>query len=77
MVKITTAANVIEILKIIKFSTILVRKTIVRQLGIGLVIQIIFQISKKKIYNGQPFIILNFDFNQCFKLAIPGINSQK
>lgn len=66
VVKITTAANVMEILKIMKLLEILVRRIRVRQLGMGLVTQIIFQILKKKVYNEFPFIIFDFDSNQNF-----------
>lgn len=53
-----------KILKIIKLPKILMWKIRVRQLIIGLVTQIIFQILKKKIYNESFFIIFDLDFNQ-------------
>lgn len=59
-------ANVIEILNIMKFSGILVKRLRVRQYGMGLVTQIIFQILIKKVYNESFFIIFDFDFNQNF-----------
>lgn len=55
-----------KILKIIKLQEIQIRKIKVRQFGISLVTQIIFQILKKKIYNESSFIIFDFDFNQNF-----------
>ena len=64
--KITTAAEVMEILKVMKLPGILVRRIRVRQLGMGLVTQMIFQILKKKVYNESPFIIFDFNFNQNF-----------
>lgn len=66
VVKITTAADVMEILKIMKLPGILVRRIRVGQLGMGLVTQMIFQILKKKVYNESPFIIFDFDSNQNF-----------
>lgn len=49
VVRTTTAADVMEILKVMKVQAILVRKETVRQPGMGLVIIIIFQIPKKKV----------------------------
>ena len=66
VVKIITAANVMEILKIMKLPEILLRRIKVRQLGMSLMTQMIFQILKKKVYNESPFIIFDFDFNQNF-----------
>lgn len=57
------AANITEIIEIIKLSKILVSKIKVKQLRIDLMTQLIFQILKKKIYNEPLFIILNFDSN--------------
>lgn len=64
--KTTTGADVMEILKIMKLPEILLRRIRVRQLGMGLVTQMIFQILRMKVYNEAPFIILDFNPNQHF-----------